>query len=379
MKKAIWVVVAMVLIAGMFLATMTACPAPVTQTTTQITTQTTITQQTTITSTVAPEQQIWRYRCYSGSVNSTDYLAAVAAADRILDRTDGAVKLDVFPGGALGYTGSEVPTLIARGFLEAGLCPTDFLGTLEPAMLVMGLPFLYLSQDQRYETIGQNAENYLPIKVGHDPAVVAKIRDMTSSINLRYIDNSTRISGVLTKEPYKIETVEDWQGVHLRAYSATNAGCWEALGSTSIIIPYSEVYSALAADVADGTGGSAGTIRDMSIWEVVKWYCHWPIAPYSEVVTCNPQAYAKLSDANKAIIDEELASIVKAIESDDGWILENSFMPTWTANGLVDVYPSLDDIIAGKELCEANLWPGILADGGADAQELLDLIFEAQA
>ncbi|MFC2062818.1 TRAP transporter substrate-binding protein [Chloroflexota bacterium] len=375
MKKAIWVVVAMVLIAGMLLATMTACPAPVTQTTTNVTT----TIQTTITSTIAPQQVIWRYRAYSGSVNSTDYLAAVAAADRILDRTDGAVKMDVFPGGALGYGGSEVPTLIARGFLEAGLCPTDFLGTLEPALLVMGLPFLYLSQDQRYETIGQNAENYLPIKVGHNSAVVTKIRELTDGVNLRYIDNSTRISGVLTKEPYKIETVEDWQGVHLRAYSATNAGAWTALGSTSIIIPYSEVYSALASGVADGTGGSAGTIRDMSIWEVVKWYCHWPIAPYSEVVTCNPQAYSLLSAENQLIIDEELASIVKAIEKDDGWVLENSFEPTWTANGLVDVYPTLEDIIAGKDLCEANLWPGILADGGADAQDLLDLIMAAQA
>jgi len=276
----------------------------------------------------------------------------------------------------LGYGGDEVPTVVARGFLDAALVPCDYLGTLEPALLVMGLPFLYLSQDQRYETIGQNAENYLPIKVG--PQVAPFVDELTRGINLHYVDQSCRISGVLTKEAYKIETVEDWQNVHLRAYSSTNAGCWEALGATATIIPYSEVYSALASGIVDGTGGSAGTIRDMNIWEVCKWYCHWPIAPYTEVVVTNPQAYDELPDEWKVIVDTELAKVAKAIEKDDGWVLENSFEPTWTANGLVDVYPTLEDIIAGKDLCEANLWPGILADGGADAQTLLDMIMAAQ-
>jgi TRAP-type C4-dicarboxylate transport system substrate-binding protein len=349
---------------------MTGCPAATTTTQTQ--TNTTI--QTTITSTAPQQQIIWRYRAYSGSVNSTDYLAAVAAADAIFDQTDGGLRIDVFPGGALGYGGSEVPTVVARGFLDAALCPADYLGTLEPALLVMGLPFLYLSQDQRYETIGENAEDYLPIVVGADPDVVAKIEDLTRGINLHYVDNSCRISGVLTKEPYPIETAADWQGVQLRAYSSTNAGCWEALGSIATIIPYSEVYSALASGVVQGTGGSAGTIRDMSIWEVVKWYCHWPIAPYTEVVVTNPQSYDELPDAWKVIVDTELAKVAKAIEKDDGWVLENTFEPTWTANGLVDIYPTMAEIIKGKDLCQANLWPGILADGGADAEELLDLM-----
>lgn len=355
MKRGIWLIVAMIMVCGVAITPW----------------------QGKTSLALAIEPQIWRHRCHVNSVNMNEYKAIKEAADRINKQSNGALKIEVFLSGELGYTGQEVHTAVSRGFLNSALVGASHMGSDNPSLFILGLPFIYKESKMLYKDIGgPDGSEYIPRKAVM--AVAPLIEEIVKKMNLHFVGTSTRMAGLITKKEYPIDEIDDLKGIKMRAYSNTDAATHQALGATTVIVPYSELYTALATGVAVGTVGGAASIRDQNLWEVCKWYSWWPIAPYCEIMIINKQSYQKLPQNLRDLVDREYLGVVQAVERLDGFVLENEYIDTIKAKGMKIIQPSASECEKGRKMMKDTVWAKILKQSGSEGKKLFDALIAAQ-
>jgi TRAP-type transport system periplasmic protein len=326
---------------------------------------------------LAMEPQVWRHLCHVSSAKMNEYEAIKEAADRIYKQSNGALKIDVFLAGTLGFTGQEAHSAVARGFINSTLTAATHMGSDKPSLFMLGLPFIYKESKMLYKDIGgPDGAEYIPRKVVK--AVTPLIEEIVTSMDLHFIGTSTRMAGLITKDKYPISKIADLKGAKMRAYSNTDADTFQALGATAVIIPYSELYTALATGVVVGTAGGAASIRDLHLWEVCKSYSWWPIAPYTEIMIINKQSYEKLPQDFRNLVDSEYLRAVQKVESLDGFVLENEYIETIKAKGMEIIQPSPSECEKGRAMMKETVWAKTLGQAGPGGQKLFDALMAAQ-
>ncbi len=102
----------------------------------------------------------------------------------------------------------------------------------------------------------------------------------------------------------QIRTLEDFEGLKMRASSRTSAAMLRALGAIPVGMPVPDVYEALSRGVVDGAWIPWTIMRPLRLHEVTKYHTEVFLSCAVFVMTMNTQRYDQLPPDIRAIIDD---------------------------------------------------------------------------
>ena len=213
-------------------------------------------------------------------------------ADRVGLLSDGAIEVEVFPGGALGKA-LKVSDTVRSGAAEAGHTWMGYDWGRDRAVVVFA-GFAGSMDSERslhwiYQGGGAEMQNEYRQEVFGVVSIPLGVRTAEAFLH--------------SNKP--VRTMEDMQGLKLRT-----AGAWleitDGFGASPVTMPGSEVYTSLERGVIDAT--EWGTLYEnisSGFHKIAKYVMipgvHQPMAMFELVI--NPDAYAALSDREKELVD----------------------------------------------------------------------------
>jgi tripartite ATP-independent transporter DctP family solute receptor len=159
-------------------------------------------------------------------------------ADKVRERTQGRVKVDVYSDGVLG---SEIEMFeqVKQGALDFVVTSPGNLAPFFKEMDLLDLPFLF--KDHAHRDAVANG----PVGKRYGENVEKK----ADVVVLGFFGGSVRNMICRTKA---INSIDDIQGIKMRAYqSSVVIDTWKALGTVPAVIAYAEVYNALQTGVVE--------------------------------------------------------------------------------------------------------------------------------
>ena len=176
----------------------------------------------------------------------------------IVDKTSGGkMKVQVFPGGALGSDQANVSAL-QGGTLEMASMNSGIFASLVKDFAIYDFPFLFGNPKEADAVVdgplGQNLHKKLEDK---------------GLVGLAYYELGFR---ELTNSRRPVRRVEDIAGLKLRVIpNPINVDWVKALGANPTPLPFPEVYAALEQKAIDGQENPVATIKGAKLYEVQKY------------------------------------------------------------------------------------------------------------
>ena len=239
---------------------------------------------------MAPNRQEVTLR--AGIMVSKDYPFTKGAqyfADKVKERTNGRVKVDVYPDGVLG---SEIELFeqVQKGALDIVVTSPGNLAPFFKEMDLLDLPFLFKDHAHRDAVangpVGKRyAEN------------VEKKGDV---VVLGYFGGSVRNMICRSKV---INSINDIQGIKMRVWqSSVVIDTWKALGTVPSVVAYAEVYNALQTGVVECAENESLTFTTAKWAEATK-----TAALTQHSITIRPfllsaKSFAKLSKSDQEVV-----------------------------------------------------------------------------
>lgn len=183
--------------------------------------------------------------------------SAVQFSELVSTKTNGQVKVTVYPAGQLGGD-REMFEGIKLGTLDMGVISVAPMGSFTSALNGLLLPFLF----DDYE---------LMLKVQLSP----QMKELLGSLDEIGVKGFSVISSDFrhfanNKRP--INKPEDLKGLKLRVVEAPlYVDIFKALGASVMALPYGELYTALKTGVIDGAELNFSSLYAMKLYEVVKY------------------------------------------------------------------------------------------------------------
>jgi len=209
-------------------------------------------------------------------------------ADEIYERTDGQLKINIHYGGALGYRGPEMLSVVRDGLVPIGDILKNAQTGEEKFFGITSLPFL-----------ASGVVELRTLELFTRP-VEDKILEKHNQKMLYQVPWPSR--NVYSKK--EIKTIEDLKGLKIRTVSKEDSDLLAALGASPIQMPWGEVVTSLATGVIDGVGTSSASGVDGKFWEFTGYASRWNWQCSEDMVNVNLDAWNSLSPELQKIVEE---------------------------------------------------------------------------
>lgn len=244
------------------------------------------------------------------SPNSFETRALEKFAELASDKSNGALKISVYPAGQLGDERTMID-MIDTGAIDMFANVADWNQHLVKDFAILSMPFVFESIEH-LKTF-QASETYQSMK-----------DTMLKEKNVRILaDNWYRPPRVLlTSKP--VESLEDLEGRKLRmpdieAFVKT----WSAFGTKPTIIPFAEAFLSIKTGVVDGMEAPLSSIYAQKFYQVAPniTMTNHGMAPFNVLIS--ESSYAALS------AEEQETLMAAAEEAGDFYVseIENEFGP----------------------------------------------------
>lgn len=275
------------------------------------------------------------------STSSPYQIGAEAFAKSVAERTQGRVRVQIFPSGALGNE-RDMNEGIQLGTIDFGITSTAALGSFVPALQLMDLPFLFRN--------AAHARAVIDGPIGADMLKAINERNLVGlafgEIGFRHISANKRIN-----------TPDDLKGVKLRSQNnPVHLGAWRALGSQPTVIGFTELYAALQSGVVDANEQPLSIHVSSKFFEVQK---HLTLTNHiygAAVLLASPATMRRLSPADqeavRAAARDSVAPMRAAVDSQDA-----AAVATLRQNGMT-VHETFDRAAFEKALAEFKTQQG---------------------
>ncbi|EWY36443.1 ABC transporter substrate-binding protein [Skermanella stibiiresistens SB22] len=211
-------------------------------------------------------------------------------ADLIAAKSDGKIKVRLFPGGTLG---GDVQTIsaIQGGTVEMSVMNAGLLSGLSKEFVVLDLPFLFNNEKEADAVldgpIGKHLTDTLPEK---------------GLIGLGYWDLGFRN---VTNNRHAIAKADDIAGLKIRVVqSPIFIDLFKALGANPVPMPFPELYTALETGTVDGQENPTKTIELQKFYEVQKYMTVTRHVYNPQLLFVGKKLWDQLSDDEKKIFRE---------------------------------------------------------------------------
>jgi TRAP-type transport system periplasmic protein len=208
-------------------------------------------------------------------------------AKELEKRTNGRVKVQMFPGATLGPANVQYD-LVTRGIADIAIHVVGYSPGRFPLSAVLELPIFIPSAKVGSRVMWELYEKYLK-------AEYSDVHLLALSVNA--------IEGIhTTKKP--IRTAADMKGLRMRSSGPQAAAALRAWGASPLNIPATETYDAMQKGMADGMIINGTGLKDFKFNDFLK--CHTLLSIRSPVVpvVMNLKTWNSLPPDIQKIIDE---------------------------------------------------------------------------
>lgn len=255
-------------------------------------------------SALAQKSTTWRVQSHWPSSSSSYDDSLVRIKNVIEKRTEGRVKLKLYPAGAL-FKAQQTFDAVKRGTIQMGtISPAYAQNQMSLAGIASGLPFAFHSVwEAAYFHKGLGFEDML--------------RDEAAEQGIYWSTDKVYPTEMVVNKP--INSMEDFKGLKIRSSGALEKFLTEA-GASATYIPGSELYTALSSGVVDGAHwGAAQGAASMGLYEVAKYHVKPALnIAGTDVFIINQKALDKLSDQDAKTIKDAL--------DEQFWVRTNEYL-----------------------------------------------------
>lgn len=281
---------------------------------------------------------------------SPTHKAAVKFAELVGQKTNGEVEIKVFPNSQLGgildmFTGMKAGSL---EMVYGGINTYGFIKGGE-VFQITAVPFLYRDYDHMRQVL--NSPVFKPHLAAAEKATGVKVVTING-------DTAPR---ELTTRDKPVKTAADFRGLKIRiAESAMVRAAMQKLGANPQVIPFADLYVALKQGVVDAQENGVIPIKNMSFFEVQKYFMPTHYIRDVETFYISPDKWKTLSPVqHKALVDaaEEAGNLETELtkqELEEATKLLATKM-TFVEPDLGSIRKALEGVY--EEQFEGKLWP----------------------
>ncbi|MEA5107829.1 MAG: TRAP transporter substrate-binding protein [Sphaerochaeta associata] len=240
----------------------------------------------------AAKPLVLRY-AHMNPASSPNGLQATYFADKIAEKTGGAIKIEVYPASQLGSI-SEMAEAVSMGSIAMH---HNTYGGLQPLLNDLGLfdtPYLYRDVDHLLKATDPETS----------PALKELNQKLIDTRGVRILYSFYFGTRELTAN-HAVYSPKDLTGKKIRAIpSPIYLAAVEGMGAVAVPIDWAEVPVALSTGVADGQENPVSTLVTSNIYEVQKFAMMTDHIMGSEPVVINEKVWQGLSAEHKKIFTE---------------------------------------------------------------------------
>jgi TRAP-type C4-dicarboxylate transport system substrate-binding protein len=208
-------------------------------------------------------------------------------AEQVSKDSDGTLEVKVFAGPSLANYGNVLDR-VTNGVAEIGYAIYGPLSSEFPKTLVVTLPFETRTGEEAAHAIWRLYEK-------------GSIASEYQKIRLLAINVFPNVS--LHSRAKPIKTIEDMKGLKVSAEGRFLSRSLDALGAAPIPMPVTELYQSLQRGTIDAAAIAFPAIQTFKLDEVSKYHLDVALANDAGMMFVNKDAYAKLPDKTKTLID----------------------------------------------------------------------------
>ncbi|MBS0452835.1 MAG: TRAP transporter substrate-binding protein [Proteobacteria bacterium] len=218
-------------------------------------------------------------------------------AEIVAAKSGGKLKVNVYPGGALGSDQANVSAL-QGGTLEMASMNSGIFASIVKDFAIYDFPFLF-----------GNAKEADAVVDGPFGTGLHKKLEDKGLVGLTYYELGFR---QLTNSKRAVAKVEDIGGLKLRVIpNPINVDWVNALGANPTPLPFPELYAALEQGAVDGQENPVATIRGAKLYEVQKYMTLTNHQYNPQSVVISKRFWESLSEGDRKILQEAATESAK--------------------------------------------------------------------
>jgi TRAP-type C4-dicarboxylate transport system substrate-binding protein len=238
----------------------------------------------------------------------------VFAVDEIYKRSNGRLKIEIFPAFSLGLNPRTWLRDMRDGSIDISLLFSLYVGGEEPSYTITEMPDIWQSREQQLLAADAlfNFRKKVLKEVWNSELIA------TGTIAARNYEINTRAK--------QIRTLNDLKGLKIRIHSARLEGIMRRLGAAPQFMPLGDVYMAAKSGTIDGALTGAIAIHSTKLNEVFKYAVELTYEGGIQDIVVSNKAWDPLPDDLKQIVRDvfslySLASKARAVqaEQDDSY------------------------------------------------------------
>ncbi|GAB6278002.1 MAG: TRAP transporter substrate-binding protein [Rectinema sp.] len=178
--------------------------------------------------------------------------------DKVEKYSNGRIKVDVYPGSALGGE-RETIEMLMQGTLEISMVSDQTYSTFEPRWGIKDLPYFISTRQEAWGFFdGEGGKKFTDFMLSKGIRILA-----FGENSLRQVSNSKR----------EIHSPADLKGFKIRVPENRAMMDWfTSVGAIPTILPFPELFPAMQQKVVDGQENGIITMAFMNIADVQKYY-----------------------------------------------------------------------------------------------------------
>jgi len=224
-------------------------------------------------------------------------------AEQIEERTDGEIKIDIYPNGQLGQE-KEALGQIENGTIEMTKVSAGTLESFNEIYKTFSVPYIFKDEDHYRDVMESDIMDN-----------VYNSTEDNGFIGLSYIDSGAR--SFYTKDK-PILSPDDLKGMKIRTMdSVTATKMMENLGGTATPMGYAEIYTSLQQGVIDGAESNPTALTEGKHGEVVNHFVFNEHTMIPDILVINKETWDNLSDEQKEIFKEVASE--NRVKSSEMW------------------------------------------------------------
>lgn len=181
-------------------------------------------------------------------------------AEKIKERTDGRVEIDITFAGGLGK-GEEVATLAGRGAIDMASVAPGYYPDQLLFWKAYQIPFVFDDPVQAIDVLTRSYQEF-PV-----------FKEELDKMNVRHLFHQPLGSYYLTGPSPDCASVASLEGKKIRSFGADVPKLHNAIGAVPVTVAPTEVYEALQRGTIDYSFLNAGNIESLRLYEPGKNNC----------------------------------------------------------------------------------------------------------
>ncbi|HVK54660.1 MAG TPA: TRAP transporter substrate-binding protein [Burkholderiales bacterium] len=228
---------------------------------------------------------------HAATTTHPGHLAAIQFAKRVEERTNGQIKMNIFPTGELGSE-NELLQKVRLGAIDLDATSLNYFIKYEKAFAVVVTPYLFDSYEHAHRVLDGPAMGWLAPLAEKQGFVILSNWEW----GFRHLTNNKR----------PINKPEDVRGLKIRVPPVIELeATMEAMGAEVSKIAFKELYQALSQGVVDGEENPLHVIYYNKLYEVQKHLALTRHVYYNMLHVMSVKSWVKLTPAQQKILREE--------------------------------------------------------------------------